>query len=652
MNRNNIIGVLLLGAIFITWSILLKPSKEEIKEKQRVQDSISAVNQANYLRQDSINKTKIALADETQNTNAKVANVSGSQEVLASVDKSKYSVFANSSIGEEKITTIENELFKLQFTNKGARILSAELIGYQTFDSLPLILFDSNANKFGISFFIDNYRLNTQDFYFQPVWPDRDHSGEDVIKIKGDESVSFGMRLYSDKGEGSYNPNQYIEFLYTISGNKYMFDYKINIVGLKDVLSANANYLNLEWETNILKQEKSIDRWNGPTVFYKYANDDVSYLSETKDDNEVLKSKVKWISYKQRFFSTSLIANDAFVNAEVSGFIDPKYANDPRYLKSMKSTIGIPYSFSGDQSIPMSFYFGPNKYSILRKYHLDLERQIPLGWSFRPLAWINIYAIIPVFNFLGGFGWNYGIIILILTILLKMVLFPIAYKTYKSTAKMRVLKPEIDEIGLKFPKKEDAMKKQQATMALYKKAGVNPMAGCVPMLMQMPILFAMFRFFPSSIELRQQSFLWATDLSSYDSIFSWTAQIPILSSVYGNHISLFTLLMTISTIIYTKMNNDMMASGSQQMPGMKTMMYLMPIMFLGMFNGYASGLSYYYFLANMITFGQMYVIRGTIDEKKILRQIELNKKKPVKKSNFQKRLEDAAKKRGYSSPKK
>lgn len=652
MNKNNIIGVLLLGAIFITWSILLKPSKEEIQEKQRVQDSISAVNQANYLRQDSINKTKVTLADESKITEVQSVNSPGSQELLASVDKSKYSVFANSAVGEEKITTIENELFKLQFSNKGARILSAELTGYKTYDSLPLILFDSDANKFGISFFIDNYLLNTQDFYFQPFWLERDHSGEDVVRIKGDESVSFGMRLYTDKGENSYNPSQYIEFLYTISGNKYMFDYKINIVGLKDVLATNANYLNLEWETNILKQERSIDRWNGPTVFYKYASDDVDYLSETKDDSEILKSKVKWISYKQRFFSTALIANDAFVNAEISGFTDPDYANDARYLKSMKSTIGIPYSFSDDQSIQMSFYFGPNKYSILRKYHLGLERQIPLGWSFAPLAWINIYAVIPVFNFLGGFGWNYGIIILVLTILLKLVLFPIAYKTYKSTAKMRVLKPEIDEIGLKFPKKEDAMKKQQATMALYKKAGVNPMAGCVPMLLQMPILFAMFRFFPSSIELRQQSFLWATDLSSYDSIFSWTTQIPILSSVYGNHISLFTLLMTVSTIIYTKMNNDMMASGSQQMPGMKTMMYLMPIMFLGMFNGYASGLSYYYFLANVITFGQMYVIRATIDEKKILKQIELNKKKPVKKSNFQKRLEEAAKKRGYSSPKK
>ncbi len=650
MNKNNIIGVLLIGTIFIVWSLWLTPSKEEQREQQRVSDSIAAVNRVNYLRQDSINQARLALSSKSLSSETTPVNSTENTALTTSLDRSKYSVFANSSVGEEDVFMVENEFFKLEFTNKGARILSTELKGFQTHDSLPLILFDSEANKFGLSFFVDNHLLNTQDFYFQTVWSNIDYSGQDVIKVEGDQSLSFGMRLYVDNGDGAYNPDQYIEFQYSIIGNKYMVDYKINFIGLKDVLATNANYFNLEWETEILRQEKSIDRWNGPTVFYKYANDDVDYLSETKDDNEVLKARVKWISYKQRFFSTSLIAEDSFLNAEVSGFTNPDSVDSPRYLKSMKSTIGIPYTFGGDQSFPMKFYFGPNKYSTLRKFHLGLERQIPLGWSFLPLAWINIYAVIPVFNFLGSFGWNYGIIILILTILLKLVLFPIAYKTYKSTAKMRVLKPEIDEIGAKFPKKEDAMKKQQATMALYKKAGVNPMAGCVPMLMQMPILFAMFRFFPSSIELRQQSFLWATDLSSYDSI--WTFPNGFEIPFYGDHVSLFTLLMTVSTIIYTKMNNQMMASGSQQMPGMKTMMYLMPLMFLGMFNNYAAGLSYYYFLANIITFGQMYVIRATIDEKKILKQIELNKKKPTKKSNFQKRLEEAAKKRGYNAPKK
>jgi YidC/Oxa1 family membrane protein insertase len=263
------------------------------------------------------------------------------------------------------------------------------------------------------------------------------------------------------------------------------------------------------------------------------------------------------------------------------------------------------------------------------------------------MQWINRYAVIPVFNFLEGFGWNYGIIILVLTVLLKIVLFPIAYKSYVSSAKMRALKPEIEELGQKFPKKEDAMKKQQATMDLYKKAGVNPMAGCIPMLLQFPILIAMFRFFPSAIELRQQSFLWADDLSSYDSIYNLPFNIPF----YGDHVSLFTLLMTVSTLIYTRMNQEMMGS-QQQMPGMKTMMYLMPIMFLGLFNNYAAGLSYYYFLANVFTFGQMFFIRKSIDESKIRKQIEMNKKKPRKKSNWQKRLEEAAKQRGYKAPKR
>ena len=312
----------------------------------------------------------------------------------------------------------------------------------------------------------------------------------------------------------------------------------------------------------------------------------------------------------------------------------------------MMITLDVPVQGFDASKTDLRFYFGPNDYNILRSYDLELERQIPLGWSFFLLQWINRFAVIPVFTWLGSYGWNYGIVILMLTIMLKIVLFPIAYKTYRSTAKMRVLKPEIDEISKKFPKKEDSMKKQQATMALYKKAGLNPMAGCVPMLLQFPILIALFRFFPSSIELRQQSFLWAHDLSSYDSIATLPFEIPF----YGDHVSLFTLLMTVSTIIYTWMNNQMMSS-TQQMPGMKTMMYLMPIMFLGIFNNYASGLSYYYFLANVITFGQMFVIRRTINEDKIYKKLQENKKKPKKQSGFAKRLEDAAKKR-KNPPKK
>jgi YidC/Oxa1 family membrane protein insertase len=291
-----------------------------------------------------------------------------------------------------------------------------------------------------------------------------------------------------------------------------------------------------------------------------------------------------------------------------------------------------------DSAVGFQFYAGPLKYKTLRQYDLALERQIPLGWSFAPLAWINRYAVIPVFNWLESYALNYGIIILILTILLKIVLFPIALKTYKSSAKMRILKPEVDAIAAKFPKKEDAMKKQQATMDLYKKAGASPLSGCLPMLLQFPILIAMFRFFPASIELRQQPFLWADDLSSYDSILDLGFNIPF----YGDHVSLFTLLMTVSTVIYTRLNEKMMGS-TNTMPGMRTMMYLMPILFLGFFNSYSSGLSYYYLLANLITFAQIFAIRYFVKEDKVRALIEASKKKPVKKSSWAKRLEEAQK---------
>lgn len=644
MNKNNIVGLLIIGAIFVGWSMWMTPSKDEQARKDFVRDSIAQEYQAKRALEESMIQLRNEQQTQAEAQNPVQSIQTGNVSGLSQIDRSKYSVFANSAIGEEKIITIETDVLKLKFTNKGGRILSAELKEYKTHDGQPLVLFDSDTTKFNIPFpVVGRQVLNTQDFYFQPFFVDSFQEGKENIALSGEEELKFGLRLYADVDDISYNPNQYIEYLYTIKGDKYMLDYTVNFVGMKDVISPNANFLNLEWAMDIRKQEKTVDRMNGSTIYYKYLNDDVDYLSETKDDDENLKSKVKWISYKQRFFTTTLIAKDGFSNADIKTFTNEEEFEfgDNRYLRSMSSVIGLPYTYGIDQSIPMSFYFGPNKYNILRKYKMDLERQIPLGWSFFLLSWVNIYAVIPVFNFLGGFGWNYGIIILVLTILLKMVLFPIAYKTYKSTAKMRVLKPEIDELAKKFPKKEDAMKKQQATMALYKKAGVNPMAGCVPMLLQMPILFAMFRFFPSSIELRQQPFLWATDLSSYDTIWNFPGGFEI--PLYGDHVSLFTLLMTVSTIFYTKLNNQMMAS-NQQMPGMKTMMYMMPIMFLGMFNNYASGLSYYYLLANLITFAQMYVIRKTINEKKILAKIELHKKKPAKKkSKLQQRIEAAQK---------
>ena len=649
MNKDTIIGLILIAAVFIGWSIWMSPSKEELAEKKHKQDSVLIVQRIKdslaYVRKIEQNILANTQKDVVPQQKVEVVKT----EVSESVNKEKFGVFANSSAGEDKIFNLENDVFKINISSQGGKIQSVELKNYDTYDSLPLILFDSDSAYFGFNFFAFNRLLNTNDLYFRPYWSDSFISGSEKMSVSGADSVVFAMRLYPDKDENTLDKNKYIEYLYTMKGDNYMLGFSINIVGMQDIISTRLNTLDLIWKNDLRKQEKTVDRWNGPTIYYKYYKADVDYLSETKDDEEKLNTKAKWVSFKQHFFSSILIAEDYFMDPEIKVYTDPNPTSD-RYLKSMNAMVGLPYANQAYQSIPMSFYFGPNKYKFLKKYHQDFESQIPLGWSFFILAWVNIYAVLPVFNILEGTGMNYGLIILILTLLLKLFLFPIAYKTYKSSAKMRLLKPEIDEITKKFPKKEDAMKKQQATMALYKKAGVNPMAGCVPMLLQMPILLAMFRFFPSSIELRQQSFLWATDLSTYDSIWTFPNGFSIWQ--YGDHVSLFTLLMTVSTVIYTRVNNQMMASSSQQMPGMKTMMYLMPIMFLGWFNNYAAGLSYYYFLANIITFAQMYFIKRTINEDKLKLKIAANKKKPKKKSGFQKRLEEAAKKRGYQKPRK
>ncbi|NQU33971.1 MAG: membrane protein insertase YidC [Bacteroidetes bacterium] len=630
MNKNSIIGFILIAGIMIGYTYWMAPSEEQIARQQFVADSIAQVNQQKAI--ELAKTTKII--EETQQIEESVAEVTQSQSENFSELKNKYDLFANAALGEEQLYIIENDLIKLEISNKGGAIKTVELKDYETYDSLPVILLDPETSKFGLSFFSNNRIINTENFFFTP--------SEYVTKhmvVEGSNSLSFSMRLYTGSEEGVVNTNSYIEYLYTLSGDNYMFDFTINIVGMDGAISANSSFVDLNWYADLRQQEKTTDPFNGSTIYYKYYQDEIDYMDETGDDEEQITTKLKWVSYKQRFFTSTLIAKNAFDSGKLKVYEKEDPGSD-RYLKTMETDFELPINLKGTTSIPLSFYFGPNKFYTLKGYDLGLERQIPIGWGFFLLAWINEYIVIPTFNWLGGYGWNYGIVILVLTLMLKALLFPIAYKTYYSSAKMRVLKPEIDELGKKFPKKEDAMKKQQAVMALYKKAGANPAAGCVPMLLQMPILFAMFRFFPASIELRQQPFLWATDLSSYDSIATLPWDIPY----YGDHVSLFTLLMTVSTIMYTYMNNQMMASQSTQMPGMKTMMYIMPVMFLGIFNGYASGLSYYYFLANIFTFAQMFVFRYAINEDKLRAKIELNKKKPAKKkSAFQKRLEEAAK---------
>ena len=630
MSKNNIIGLVIIVGLLIGYSLWMTPSKEEMAEARRKADSITQVQRADSLQHAMDAMLKKAIGDSLAKSNPVVTAVDGGDTITTG--------FSAAAVKEEKFYTLESDILRLKISALGGRIWSVQLKEFQTYDSLPLVLFKGDSSVFGFEFNTEDLRtMNTNNLVFVPAVP----SDSDSIKVSGNDSVQFALRVYPGDADPA-TAKSYIEYVYTLKGKDYMVGYKVNFVGMQGYIAQNTRDLSLLWSTTLQQQEKSLKtEQTQSTIHYMDVAGEVDYLSETSDEKERIPTAIKWVSFKQQFFSATLIAADKFESTDIEtiGFAED---NPDRQVKTMKSAYILPYSTETDQTYNLQWYFGPNKYKVMRQYGMNLERQIPLGWSFFLMQWINRGPVLWVFNWLESFNISYGIIILILTILLKIVLFPIAWKTYISSAKMRILKPEIEEIGAKFPKKEDAMKKQQATMALYKKAGVNPMAGCVPMLLQFPILIALFRFFPSAFELRQQSFLWATDLSSYDSIYSWTTHIPLLSTYYGNHISLFTLLMTISTIMYTKMNNDMMGS-TQQMPGMKTMMYLMPIMFLGFFNNFSAGLSYYYLLANLFTFAQMFIIRRFVNEDKLHARIQENKAKPFKKSSFQKRLEEMTK---------
>jgi YidC/Oxa1 family membrane protein insertase len=633
MNKENIIGLVLIAAILFGYSIWMAPSQEERLEAQRQRDSIAAVQRATE-------EAAKSRAQEQEPLDAGELDPVTDQSLPDSIVRQRLAdrmgMFSRAGTGDETFYTIENEVLRLTISSMGGHVKQAELKGYRNHERGPLLLFLGEEDVFTMHFFSGNRQLSTDQLFFEPAYLDPRFEGRKEIGIAGSDSTRFSMRAYTDLHTPE-NPS-YIEFLYGLKGEEYMVDFHMNFTGTQEAIAPNTTFLNLDWQVKLPRQEKNrTNEQNNSTVFYKFMNDETSRLRESRDGSERLPTTLEWISFKQQFFSSTLISRNGIANADVSSrFADEE---DEAFIKILSASMNLAYDARQDNSYPMQFYFGPNHYRTLRSYEMSLERQIPIGWGFFLMSWINRYAVIPIFNFLDGFNLNYGIIILILTILLKIVLLPIAFKTYISQAKMRVLKPEVEELGKKFPKKEDAMKKQQATMALYKKAGVNPMAGCVPMLLQLPILLALFRFFPASIELRQEGFLWADDLSSYDSILDLPFTIPF----YGDHVSLFTILMTVSTIFYTRLNSQMMGSSSQ-MPGMKTMMYFMPVMLMGIFNNFASGLSYYYFLANMITFGQMYLFRRFVDEKALHKKIEENKKKPVKKSKWQARMEELAKK--------
>jgi YidC/Oxa1 family membrane protein insertase len=613
MDKNSIIGLCIIGLIILAYGIYTQPGEEEIKAMNQRKDSLALV-EARKIAADSLAKIQPVapvIIDTTVLQNDSLRQI---------VEREKFGVFSTAAAGSEQLLTLENNKLKITISSLGGKIKSAELKNYKTSDQKPLLLMSGDSSDFNVSLSAQNRIINTRDLYFQ---------------ASGTSGKNNSVSLRVIAGE-----NKYIEYLYSLEEDSYLLNFKISVNGMQDIIASNASYLNVDWKESVRSQEKSIGNERPKTtVYYRFSDEDVDYLSETSDEKENLKTKVKWIAFKQQFFSSVLIAENSFESPVVESVTNPESKTE---VKKLAATFSLPYERKESQVYGMKYYLGPNHYQTLKKIDdLNLEKLIPLGWGI--FNWVNRFLVIPTFNFLDSFKLNYGIIILLLTILVRIILLPLTYGSFKSQAKMKVLQPEISEINEKH--KDDAMKKQQETMALYRKAGVNPLGGCIPGLLQLPILIAMFNFFPSSIELRQKSFLWADDLSTYDSILDLPFHIP----AYGAHVSLFTLLMTVSTIIYTKMNMQMTASTN---PQMKWMMYLMPIIFLGVFNTYSSGLSYYYFLSNIIGFGQQYLFKAFIDEDKIHAQIQENKKKPVKKSSFQARLEQMAKERGVQPPRK
>jgi len=639
MDKKSIIGMALIFAVLVIFNQINKPSKEEIATAKHKRDSTELVQQ--------MMQKEAELKQAATVTATSALPVSTSIDSLNAVNELRnlYGDFHIAAEGKEELIVLENNLLKLTLSTKGGKVHSVELKNYKRYDSSKLFLIeDGNATQ-NLSFFAQNRNIKTDQFYFKPLTDQKNISvsGPQVPKGKEGrikfnetnkgESKELTMRL--DAGNGHY-----IDYVYTISHNSYEVGYHVRMNGMDQIIKTNTGYLSFNFDFDVPRQERvstyGEDRYT--TIYYKYKDAEVDYLKTNKSDSEDLKTPTKWIGFKQLFFTSAIIADESFPNATVS--TDKKDAKS-KYVAHFKSDIGLPFDSRPTQDFGMNFYFGPNHYQTLKEYGNNMEKLIDLGWPI--VREVNRYLIIPVFNFLRSRIANFGLIILLLTIIIRIIVFYPTYKTQTSQAKMKALKPEIDEINAKYPA-DKAMERQQATMAFYKKVGVNPMGGCLPMLLQMPILMAMFFFFPGSIELRQESFLWATDLSTFDSILSWKAQIPLLSSFYGNHISLFTLLMTATTILQTKLTGS--SQDTSAMPGMKTMMYLMPVFFMFLLNSYSSGLSYYYFLSNVFSIGQFYIIKSMVDPNKLRAQLlaASNKKKPVTKSKFQIKLEEMTKK--------
>jgi YidC/Oxa1 family membrane protein insertase len=611
MDRNTIIGLVTIFLILIGFSYFNRPSQEQLELNKRRSDSIAHVKAEQQ-------KNLLENPVTAQPANNQRAQVKESTNSLNST------VFAESTSGKERIITLENNLIRLKVSTLGGYIHSAEVKNFYTYSKEPLILFNKEKNNFGLQFWGNNINVETFKLFFTP------NSTDTLIFVEnGANAQSLTMRLVA--GDSSY-----IDYVYTIHPESYLIDFDIQFSNMDKVISGNTNSIDLIWDVLLSQLEKNPKKEAEYTsIAYHLPNGDFEELNPRGETaKEEVKTKIKWIGYKQQFFSTFLVAEDNFLNANFNSV----NVLENNHIKYFSSRIALPVDNLKNDKCNLKMYFGPNHFNTLKSYNYAFEDVVPLGgWL---IGWINRYVIIFLFDILDNIIGSYGLIILLLTIIIKLALFPLTYKSYFSQAKMRVLKPQVDAINAKYPKKEDAMKKQQAVMGLYKKVGVSPLGGCLPMLIQFPFLIAMFRFFPASFELRQKSFLWAEDLSTYDSI----VQLPIDIPFYGDHISLFTLLMAAALYFTSKLSADQMADTNAQMPGMKFMMlYMMPLMLVVWFNSYASGLSYYYFLANVITLGQTYLIRKTVNDGEILKKLNENAKKPQTKSKFQEKLEMMAK---------
>ena len=633
MDKKSIIGIAVVAVLFLGFAYLntkeQKKYEQEMAVWQATQDSLAAVNRAAAVAADTA-----AVIDPTDSVAVAEAAAAVRERQVETLGE--YLAAAREAAPEE--FTVENDVMSVRFSTRGGQVTGVTLKDYRKYaprkeEGRPVEMMDPETAQFGMTFYVknglNNVDVNTLDYVFDaaPVETAADGSRIVVMRlpVSGDASLEYRYTIHNT----------------TAPERDYLVDFDVRLVNMAAEM-ANQTQIRIDWAASTYQNEKGFKNENMyTTVAYRFPGDSsVEELSMSEEErSKEVTTSVNWVAFKQQFFSSVFIAPENVSYANM-GFTTAQPGSG--YVKNFRAQMTVPYT-ADTEGYDFAFYYGPNKYSILKKVtategdDLYMERLIPLGWGI--FGWVNRWFVIPVFDFLRNYIPSFGIVILILAVLIRLIISPMTYKSYVSMAKMRLIKPQVDELAKKYPKQEDAMKRQQATMELYKKAGINPMGGCIPLLIQMPILIAVFRFFPASIELRDQPFLWADDLSSYDSILNLPFSIPF----YGDHISLFALLMAASMFFYSYYNYQQTASTQTQMPGMKFMMvYLMPVMLLLWFNSYASGLCYYYLLSNLLTIGQTLVIRRMVDDSKIqaIMQVNAARKSNGKKSKFQQRYEE------------